>query len=386
MTDLSAVFNIAMLRERARARLPRMVFDYIDGGADDEVTLRANAERFRDYQLTWDALRDISRIDTSTTVLGSPVAQPFAICPTATSRLFNPAAGERAVASAAHRAGIVYSMSTLATTTIEDIAAVNPGPKWFQIYVWKDRGLVREMLARAKAAGFTAAILTVDVPVAGNRERDHRNRFTIPPRVTPSTALQALARPNYLWKLWSTPPVRPENVIHAVPAIGGGMIDFLNRQLDHTLTWNDTAWMLDAWNGPFAIKGVTTAADARRCVDIGATGVWVSNHGGRQLDGSPPTIDVLESIVQAVGDRADVILDGGIRRGTDIIKALALGARAVGIGRAYLYGLAAGGEAGVARAIELLSEELRRDLALMGCSNLKAIRRDMLLAPGQAKG
>jgi L-lactate dehydrogenase (cytochrome) len=382
MNSLDRVFNIADLRKRARRSLPRMVFDYIDGGADDEVTLRGNAERFRDYQLTWNALRNISTISTATTVLGSPSAQPFVICPTATSRLFNPVAGERAVAWAAHAAGIIYSLSTLATTTVEDIAAVNPGPKWFQIYVWKDRGLVKEMLARAKAAGFTAAILTVDVPVAGNRERDRYNDFTIPPRITPRTAAQALACPGYLWKLWTTPQVRPENVVHSVPTITSGMIEFLNNQLDHTLTWDDTAWMIDAWDGPFAVKGITTAADAQRCIDIGATGVWVSNHGGRQLDTSPPTIDVLERVVQAVGDRADVILDGGIRRGTDIIKALALGAKAVGIGRAYLYGLAAAGEAGAAKAITLLSEELRRDMALMGCADLAAIHRDMLIAPG----
>lgn len=386
MSSMDRVFNIADLRKRARSTLPRMVFDYIDGGADDEVTLRGNDERFRDYQLTWSALRNISTIDTSTKVLGSPTSQPFIICPTATSRLFNPVAGERAVAQAARDAGIIYSLSTLATTTVEDIATINDGPKWFQIYVWKDRGLVKEMLARAREAGFTAAILTVDVPVAGNRERDRYNDFTIPPRITPRTAAQALACPGYLWKLWTTPKVRPENVVHSVPTITSGMIDFLNNQLDHTLTWDDTGWMIDAWGGPFAIKGITTAADAKRCVDVGARGVWVSNHGGRQLDTSPPTIDVLERIVQAVGDRADVILDGGIRRGTDIIKALALGAKAVGIGRAYLYGLAAAGEKGVAKAIAILAEELRRDMALMGCADLASIRRDMVIAPGERLG
>jgi L-lactate dehydrogenase (cytochrome) len=236
------------------------------------------------------------------------------------------------------------------------------------------------MLVRAKAAGFTAAILTVDVPVAGNRERDLYNDFTVPPRVTPRTALQALARPGYLWKLWRTPAVRPE-IVADVMSIDGSIVEFLNRQLDHTLTWKGIDWMIDAWAGEFAIKGIATVADARRCVAAGATGVWVSNHGGRQLDGAPATIDVLEPIVQAVGERAAVILDGGIRRGTDIIKALALGARAVGIGRAYLYGLAAAGEAGVARAIAILAEELRRDMALMGCADLKSIRRDSVIAP-----
>jgi L-lactate dehydrogenase (cytochrome) len=377
-------FNIADLRKRARARLPRMVFDYMDGGADDECTLRANTQRFRDYELTWDALRDIAALSTATTVLGCATQLPLVICPTATSRLFDPRGGERAVARAAHAAGIIYSCSALATTSFEDIAAVNPGPKWFQLYAWKDRGILREMLTRAKAAGFSAAILTVDVPVAGNRERDLYNDFTVPPRVTLRTALQALARPGYLCRLWSTPKLRPEIVHNVMPAIDGGIIEFLNRQLDHSMTWQDIEWMIDAWGGEFAIKGVSTVADARRCVDSGATGVWISNHGGRQLDTAPATIDTLEPIVQAVGDRAQVLLDGGIRRGTDVIKALALGARAVGIGRAYLYGLAAAGEAGVARALALLGEELRRDLALMGYSDIKSIRRDSVIAPQAA--
>lgn len=375
------VFNIGDLRHCARRRLPRMVFDYIDGGADDECTLRANVQRFRDYELTWNALRNIAVLDTATTVLGSPTKLPFLICPTATSRLFDPQGGERAVARAAHLAGIIYSCSALSTTSFEDIAAANPGPKWFQIYAWKDRGLLREMLTRAKAAGFSAAILTVDVPVAGNRERDLHNDFTIPPRITPRTALQALARPGYLYRLATTRRLRPRIVEDAMPAIDGGIIEFLNRQLDHTLTWNDIVWMIDGWAGEFAIKGISTVADARRCVDIGATGVWVSNHGGRQLDTAPASIDTLEPIVQAVGDRVQVILDGGIRRGTDIVKALALGARAVGIGRAYLYGLAAAGQAGVSRAISILAEELRRDLALMGYTDITSIRRDSVIAP-----
>jgi len=380
--SLSRAFNIADLRILARARLPRMVFDYIDGGADDERTLRANVERFAAYALSWDVLRDISTIRTATTVMGAATELPFIICPTAASRLFHPAGGERAVARAAHAAGIIYCASALATTRFEDIAAINPGPKWFQLYAWKDRGLLREMMLRAKTAGFSAAILTVDVPVAGNRERDLHNGFTVPPRLSARTALQALARPGYLWKLWSTAAVRPEMVAHRMP-IDGSLAEFLNRQLDHTLSWDSIGWMIDAWSGEFAIKGIATPADAERCVAAGASAVWVSNHGGRQLDTACATIDVLEPIVQAVADRAAVILDGGIRRGTDIIKALALGARAVGIGRAYLYGLAAAGEAGVACAIALLAEELRRDLALMGCADLQAIRRDSVLTPQQ---
>jgi L-lactate dehydrogenase (cytochrome) len=384
MPSLARAFNIAALRTAARERLPRMVFDYIDGGAEDECTLRANCARFGDYALTWDVLCDIHHISTATSVLGAQTSLPFFICPTAASRLFHPVGGERAVARAAASAGIIYSASALATTRFEDIAAVNSGPKWFQLYAWKDRGLMREMLVRAKAAGFTAAILTVDVPVAGNRERDLYNGFTVPPRVNARTVLQVLPRPGYLWKLWTTAAVRPEIVADVMP-IDGSLVEFLNRQLDHTLTWKDIDWMIDAWAGEFAIKGIATVADAHRCVAAGATGVWISNHGGRQLDGAPATIDLLEPIAQAVGDRAAVILDGGIRRGTDIIKALALGARAVGIGRAYLYGLAAAGEAGVVRAIAILAEELRRDMALMGCADLKSIRRDNVIAPRERR-
>ena len=261
--SLSRAFNIADLRALARARLPRMVFDYIDGGADDECTLRANVERFADYALTWDVLCDISTISTATTVLGAATKLPFFMCPTAASRLFHPAGGERAVARAAHAAGVIYSASALGTTRFEDIAAVNPGPKWFQLYAWKDRGLLREMLVRAKAAGFGAAILTVDVPVAGNRERDHYNDFTVPPRVTARTAVQALARPGYLWKLWSTAAVQPAIVADIMP-IDGTLVEFLNRQLDHTLSWKDIVWMIDTWAGEFAIKGIATVADARR--------------------------------------------------------------------------------------------------------------------------
>jgi L-lactate dehydrogenase (cytochrome) len=381
MSDLSRAFKIADLRRLARRRVPRMVFDYIDGGADDELTLRANVERYRDYRLLWHSLQDIAHLSTATTVMGSPTALPFLLCPTAAQRLFNPKAGERAVARAATAAGMIYSLSALATTSIEAIAAETPGPKWFQIYVWKDRGLVREMLQRAKAAGFAAVVLTVDVPVAGNRERDHYNDFTVPPRITARTVSQALARPGYLWKLWTSPTLRPENIVHAVPSIGGSVSKFLDEQIDHTLTWKDIDWMMSAWGGPFGVKGISTAADAERCVAMGARGVWVSNHGGRQLDTCPATIDTLEAIVQAVADRADVILDGGIRRGTDIIKALALGAKAVGIGRAFLYGLAAGGQAGVTRAIHLLASELRRDLALVGCPDVRNLSRDLIVKP-----
>jgi L-lactate dehydrogenase (cytochrome) len=375
-SSIARARNIADLRRMARVRLPRMVFDYIDGGADDEVTLARNVSRFRDIELVWDALANVAEIDTSTTIMGAHSASPFFIGPTATSRLFHPRAGELAVARAAHAAGIPYACSTLASTTVEDIAAANPGPKWFQLYVWKDRGLVKDMLVRAKAAGFSAIILTVDVPVAGNRERDFANDFTIPPKITWRTATQALAAPSYLWDLVTTPEIRPANFAHM--RIDGGLIDFINAQFDRTVTWEDAHWLRVIWDGKLAIKGIATPEDAQRCVDVGADAVWVSNHGGRQLDTAPATIDTLPAIAEAVAGKVEIILDGGVRRGSDVAKALALGANAVALGRAYLYGLAAGGETGVRRALEVMDGELRRTMALCGRARVSELTRDLI--------
>jgi L-lactate dehydrogenase (cytochrome) len=376
MSRLDRARNIADLRLLAQRRLPRMVFDYIDGGADDEATLARNVSRLRDVELVWDALVDVREIDTATRIMGEATRLPFLISPTATSRLFHPRVGERAVARAAYKAGIVYACSTLASTTVEDIAAATPGPKWFQVYVWKDRGLVAETLARAKAAGFTGAILTVDVPVAGNRERDHANDFSVPPKVTMRTASQALARPCYLWDLATTPRITPANFAHI--RMDGGLIAFINHQFDRSVTWEDARWLRDTWGGKFAIKGIATPADARRAIAAGADAVWVSNHGGRQLDTAPATIDTLPGIAEAVRGEAEIIFDGGVRRGTDIVKALALGANAVALGRAYLWGLAAGGEAGVTHALTILELELKRAMALLGRTTIAALTRDIV--------
>lgn len=377
---LAKALNIADMRALARARLPKMAFDYIDGGADDEITLRANETRLKAYRLVWDALCDISTIDLSTAILGAKMRAPFFIGPTAATRLFH-TDGERAVAKAAHAAGVAYSLSTIGSTTIENVADVCPGPKFFQVYVWKDRGVVREALARAKAAGFTAAILTVDVPVAGNRERDPRNAFSIPPKPSLTLARQLLMRPAWTMDMAKGPPVRPENFVDIAANAPDGIMGFINAQFDRTVTWKDAAWMAAEWGGPFAIKGIATPADARRCLEAGATAVWVSNHGGRQLDTAPATIDTLAPIVQAVAGDAEVIFDGGVRRGSDIVKALALGANAVALGRAYLWGLAAAGEAGVRHALSILEAETVRTMQLMGASSISALRRDQVLAP-----
>ncbi len=380
MTAIENAHNIEALRALARKRLPRMVFDYIDGGADDEITLGRNDRRYGDYELNFKSLVDISKIELETTVMGATSKAPIIVTPTAAQRLFNPRAGEAAVARAARKAGLVYCLSTLASTTIEDIARHTDGPKWFQVYVWKDRAIVEKAMERAKAAGFTGLILTVDVPVAGNRERDHLNAFTIPPKINAKTVSQVLARPGYLWDMATTPEILAANWAD-MDTGGMGIIQFLDSQFDRTVTWEDAKWMKEAWGGPFAIKGIARPDDALRCVHAGADAVWISNHGGRQLDTAPATIDTLADIVAAVDGQAEVILDGGIRRGTDIIKALALGATAIAVGRPYLFGLGAGGQAGVERALDILVSALERDMALVGATRLSDLTPDFVRMP-----
>jgi L-lactate dehydrogenase (cytochrome) len=307
--------------------------------------------------------------------MGTKSELPFFISPTASSRLFNPKQGESAVAKAAQKYGIPYSISTIGSTSIEDISKEIKSPKFFQIYVWKDRGLVSEIIERVKAAGFDGIILTVDVPVAGNRERDPRNQFTIPPKVNPTVVAQMLARPQYLFEMISSGKIEAANFRHIKNE--GGIIEFINNQFDRTVTWKDAEWIRKEWGGKFAVKGISTAADAQNCIDIGADAVWISNHGGRQLDTAPATIDTLPAIADKAHGKSEIILDGGIRRGTDIVKALAMGATSVAIGRAYLYGLGAGGQQGVERALEILKTELLRAMALCGATDISQIKSDL---------
>lgn len=379
MGKIDSALNIMDLREAARAKLPRMVFDYIDGGADDEVTLRRSVSRYDDYELTWHALTDVAEVDTHATIMGQRSRLPFFISPTAASRLFHPTEGELAVARAACKAGTIYACSTLASQTVEDIAAACDGPKWVQVYVWTDRKLVEDFLARAKEAGFTGCILTVDLPVAGKRERDPRNHFSIPPKLSPSLAAQVLARPSWLWGFLTSGKMGPANFMDL--DLGGGIAKNIDALFSQSVTWDDAAWMKEVWGEGFAIKGISRPSDAARCVDIGADAVWISNHGGRQLDTSRPTIDLCAEIAEAVDGRADVILDGGVRRGSHIVKALARGATGVAIGRAWLYGLAAGGEAGVAKSIAILEDELRRAMQLMGVTRIDDLNDSYLCCP-----
>lgn len=369
--------NVADLRLIARRRLPRPIFDYIEGGADDEVSLRRNVNAFARYELVPDVLNDVSSIRTDTTIFGQPSRWPLILSPTGLTRMFHGDA-ELAVARAAARHGLIYSLSTMGTTRIEELAEVSAGPKVFQIYVFKDRGLTAEFIARCKEAGFHGLILTVDTPVAGNRERDRASGLSLPPRLTPRSLLSFALHP-----FWSIPALTGAkfdlaNVSHRVDALAArsmSLFDYIAGQFDRSVGWRDVEWLAREWDGPLAIKGIMTPEDAKRSMDSGATGVMISNHGGRQLDGAPAPVDQIAAVRDAVGDGPDVICDGGIRRGSDVVKALALGATACSIGRPYLYGLAAGGEAGVDRVLALLGEEFERSLALAGVNDIARLTR-----------
>lgn len=375
MRAIARACNIAELRRLARRRLPRPIFDYIDGGADDEVTLRRNIGAFADYELVPDVLVDVSQLRTGTRLFGQQVARPLMLAPTGLTRMFHGDA-EPAVARAATRHGLAYSLSTLGTTRLEDWAAAFGGPSIFQIYIFRDRGLTAEFVARCKAAGIHGLALTVDTTVAGNRERDRRNGLSIPPRLSWQSMLGFALHPLWSLSVLASPPFDFPSVSHRVDALAGGtsLFDYINGQFDRSINWRDVEWLAREWGGPLAIKGVMTPEDSKRAIDAGATGIMISNHGGRQLDGAPAPVDQIAPIRAAIGDGPDVICDGGIRRGSDIVKALALGATACSIGRPYLYGLAAGGEAGVDRALTLLVEEFERTLALLGVNDVTSLQ------------
>ncbi len=373
--SLARCYNIADLRLMAQRRLPAPMFHYIDGGADDEWTLRRNTSAFDDYELLPGQLKDVATIDLTTTVLGAKLSLPFFLAPTGMSRLFHHDK-EIGVARAAGAAGTLYSLSTVATTSIEDIAALGAGPLMFQIYILRDRGLTRELIERCKAARCQALCLTVDTATAGNRERDRRHGMTMPPRLTLRSAWSFLTHPVWGLNVVRNPDFRLANVAHRVDAIGRGtvaLIDYINSQFDRSVTWDDAAKLIELWRGPFVIKGLQTAEDARRALEIGASAIMISNHGGRQLDTAPAPVTCLAEMREAVGNALELIVDGGIRRGTHVLKALALGANACSIGRPYLYGLAAGGQAGVQRALDVLREEIQRGMALLGCRNIEEI-------------
>ena len=368
--------NINDLRLAARRRLPRSVFDYIDGGADGEVTLRENVRAFEDINFRPRSAVKPPAPDLRTTVLGTPIAVPFVFAPVGSSRMFWPR-GEEVAAAVAGSTGTIYSLSTLSGCRLEDVKKSTPGPAWFQLYLCGGRDVASAAIQRAKEAGYSALILTIDTAVAGLRERDVRNGAK--ELVTKSWPMlpyagQFLARPRWLASFFGD----------------GGLMTFPNVMLPEgpmayadvgaaldqsTVTWQDIKWIRELWKGPIVIKGVQIGEDAKRAVDEGANAIVVSNHGGRQLDGVAATIRILPEVVAAVGGRTEVLMDGGIRRGSDIVKALCLGARAVLIGRAYAYGLGAAGGPGVTRAVEILKSDLTRTMKLLGCGSVAELDR-----------
>ncbi len=372
--------NPADFRKLARKRLPAPLFHYIDGGADDEVTLRRNTSAFDNVRLIPDALADLTNLDLSVNVLGQDLDWPVFCSPTAMSRLFHHH-GENAVCRSAWRHRTMYSLSTIATTSIEEIGALTPGPKCFQLYIHKDRGMSWDFIERCKEANFSAICLTVDTLVAGNRERDLHTGMTTPPRFTLASMLSFFMHPHWSLNYLTSRKFELANVSANIEEGTKkliSVIDYINSQFDRSITWKDAEEAIRRWGGPFAIKGVMSVDDARRAVDIGASAIMISNHGGRQLDGSTAPFDQLGPIVDAVGDRIEVILDGGVRRGTHVLKALAMGAKACMIGRGYLYALAAGGEPAVDRALTKLRDEIGRDMILMGCNSVKRLNRARL--------
>jgi L-lactate dehydrogenase (cytochrome) len=371
--------NFHDFRRLAKRRLPGPIFDYIDGAADDEVTYRRNTRSFEGCDLVPSVLRGVENVDLSVTVMGHRLALPVYCSPTALQRLFHHQ-GERAVAAAAARYGTMFGVSSLGTVSLEDLRKAHDTPQIYQLYFHRDRGLNRAMLQRAKEAGVDIMMLTVDSITGGNRERDLRTGFSIPFNLTVGGMLQFVAKPMWAINYAIHERFRLPHLEEHVDLSGGALSigRYFTEMLDPSMNWNDVAEMVKYWNGQFCLKGIMSVADAKRAVDIGCTGIVVSNHGGRQLDGSRASFDQLAEIVDAVGDRIDVLMDGGVQRGTHVLKALSVGAKAVGIGRYYLFPLAAAGQVGVERALELMKSELERDMKLMGCTAIDELSRDNL--------
>jgi L-lactate dehydrogenase (cytochrome) len=375
--NLGQCHNFSDFRALAKKKLPSPIFNYIDGAADDEVTYRRNSQSFNDVDLVPNVLAGVEKVDMSTEIMGQKLSMPFYCAPTALQRLFHHE-GERAVAKAASSLGTMFGVSSLATVTVENIAQISTGPKMFQFYFHKDRGLNDALLERAKAANFNVLALTVDTITGGNRERDLRTGFTSPPKLTLDSLLSFALHPMWAWNFFTKEKFDMPHLSGHVTegtnlAVSVG--EYFSTMLDQSMNWSDAEKLCQQWNGQFALKGIMSVADAKRAVDIGCTGIMVSNHGGRQLDGSRAPFDQLAEICDAVGDQIDVVCEGGIQRGTHILKALSVGAKCCSIGRYYLYALAAAGQAGVERALNQLAVEVERDMKLMGVTKVDQLRR-----------
>jgi len=377
---LRSAVTIDDLRRVARRRLPRGVFDYIDGGADDERTLDCNVSGFAELEFRPNVLRDVSELDTSVSLFGRRFSMPLILAPTGYTRLTH-SQGELSVARAADRADIPYSLSTMSTRSIEEVAAVSDGAKWFQVYTWKDRGLVEELVRRSAAAGYEALWLTVDTAVLGNRERDVRRGFTVPPKIGLGTIFDGIVHPAWTYDFITHEPIAFANVAHheghgANDAMA--MAQHVMQNFDQRLSWDDVEWLQSIWDGPLVLKGIQTVDDARRALSVGVQGIALSNHGGRQLDDAPTPIELVEPVAQELQGAATIICDGGVRRGSDVVKAIALGADACSIGRPYLYGAGAAGERGVDHVLEFFRAGIERTMALTGRTSVPEIDRDLV--------
>jgi L-lactate dehydrogenase (cytochrome) len=369
---LARTASIPDLRLLARRRAPRAVFDYTDGAAGEEVALRRSREAFGRVEFRSRVLRDVSNVDTTTTILGRSSQLPLVFAPTGFTRMMH-TDGEAAVARVADRIGIPYALSTMGTTSIEELAAAAPGGRlWFQLYLWRDREASRDFVERAREAGYEALVLTVDTPVPGARLRDVRNGLTIPPSLSLRSFAEGALHPGWWFDLLTTEPLE----FATLNRFEGTVAELVGRMFDPSVTLSDVSWLRSVWPGSLVVKGIQDVEDARAVVDAGADAVVVSNHGGRQLDRAPVPLEALPAVVDAVGDRAEVYVDGGILSGSDLVAAVALGARAGLVGRAYLYGLMAGGERGVQRAADILLAEVTTTMALLGVTRVGDLGRD----------
>ena len=373
--------NFNDFRKLAKKKLPAPIFHYIDGGADDEVTLRRNTSAFDDCDLIPNILTSVGKPDLSTTIFGRKIDMPIFLSPTAMQRLYHPD-GDKASARAAEKFGTFYSMSTMANNSIEEISNISSGPKLFQLYVHKDKSITDDLLDRCKRSGFDGMCLTVDTLVAGNREKDHKTGFTTPPKLTLNSLLSFALRPSWVLKYLTNKKFELSNVKKKTDKgtnIAKSVIDYINEQYDPKMNWEDAEYCVKRWNGPFALKGVMSVEDAKRAIDIGCTAIMVSNHGGRQLDGSRSPFDQIKAISDAVGDKLEIILDGGVRRGTHVLKALAAGAKACSFGKMFLFSLSAGGQQGVEHLLKMMHDEINRNMILMGCKNLSELNSSKLI-------
>ena len=375
---LKDCYNFSDFRKLAKKNLPAPIFHYIDGGSDDETTLKRNTESFLKCDLVPNILASVGKPDLSTTVLGQKIDMPLFLSPVAMQRLFHHE-GDKASARAAEKFGTFYSMSTMATSSIEEIANVSGGPKMFQLYIHKDQGLTDNLIDRCKSSGFKSLCLTVDTVVAGNREKDHKWGFTTPPKLNLKSIMSFAMHPKWVCNYLIHEKFQLANVAHRTTKganIATGVMEYINEQYDPAMSWKDAEYCIKRWGGPFALKGVMSVEDAKRAVDMYC--FFLSNHGGRQLDGSRSPFDQLAEIVDAVGDKLEIILDGGIRRGTHVLKALSLGATACSFGKGFLFGLGAGGQRGVELILKRMKDEITRDMILLGCKNIKELNKSKI--------